>query len=77
MIQKFKKANALRGRVEVPGDKSISHRALMMAALAEGESRIKGLSPGLDVASTAGCLRALGVDIQSAEKMLSSCAGPG
>ena len=50
--------------VEVPGDKSISHRALMLAALAEGESRIDHLATGADVRSTAGCLRSLGAKIE-------------
>lgn len=79
MIQKFQKASALRGRIEVPGDKSISHRALMLAALAVGESRIEGLSPGLDVASTAACLRALGVRIEAEGKntFIVQGAGPG
>ena len=49
--------------VRVPGDKSISHRALMFAALAEGESRMAGLAPGDDVRSTARCLAQLGVPL--------------
>lgn len=49
--------------IRVPGDKSISHRALLMAALATGESRLSGLLPGEDCRSTAACLRALGVGI--------------
>ena len=49
--------------LRVPGDKSISHRALMFAALAEGESRIAGLAPGGDVRSTARCLAQLGVPL--------------
>lgn len=49
--------------VRVPGDKSIGHRAVMLAALADGESRITGLSGGEDNRSTVACLRALGVDI--------------
>jgi 3-phosphoshikimate 1-carboxyvinyltransferase len=54
----------LRGEgVSVPGDKSISHRALLFAALAEGESRIAGLAPGGDVRSTARCLAQLGVPL--------------
>ena len=58
----------LRGPVHaeglrVPGDKSISHRALLFAALAEGESRIAGLAPGDDVRSTARCLAQLGVPL--------------
>jgi 3-phosphoshikimate 1-carboxyvinyltransferase len=49
--------------VRVPGDKSISHRALLFAALAEGESRIAGLAPGGDVRSTARVLAQLGVPL--------------
>ena len=54
----------LVGRVEVPGDKSISHRALMFAALAVGESRIEGLLEGEDVLATAAALRAMGATIE-------------
>lgn len=53
----------LRGRVRVPGDKSISHRALMFSALAVGESRIEGLLEGEDVLATAAALRAMGAEI--------------
>ncbi|HEU4641521.1 MAG TPA: 3-phosphoshikimate 1-carboxyvinyltransferase [Gemmatimonadaceae bacterium] len=53
----------VEGRVRVPGDKSISHRALMLAALAEGTSRIRDILPSADVHSTAGVLRALGVQV--------------
>jgi 3-phosphoshikimate 1-carboxyvinyltransferase len=49
--------------VRVPGDKSISHRALMFAALAEGETRIAGLAPGDDVRSTARVLAQMGVPL--------------
>src|SRR3954447_2953793 len=49
--------------VRVPGDKSISHRALICAALASGRSRIRNILPSADVQSTAGVLRALGVAI--------------
>jgi len=52
-------------RLRVPGDKSISHRALMLAALGNGRSRIRGILVSADVHSTAGVLRALGVDIPS------------
>ncbi|HVE78302.1 MAG TPA: 3-phosphoshikimate 1-carboxyvinyltransferase [Gemmatimonadaceae bacterium] len=51
------------GRVEVPGDKSISHRALMLAALAHGRSRIRSILRSADVESTAAVCRALGVAI--------------
>jgi len=53
----------LRGSVEVPGDKSISHRALILNAVAAGPARIQNLATGEDVASTARCLRALGVKV--------------
>ena len=51
------------GELQVPGDKSISHRALICGALAEGKSRIRGILPSADVQSTAGVLRTLGVGI--------------
>ncbi len=53
----------LGGRVRVPGDKSISHRALMLAALAVGRSRIDGLLEGEDVHATAAAMRAMGATI--------------
>ena len=51
------------GTVRVPGDKSISHRALILSAVATGSSRIRGILESADVHSTAGALRALGVGI--------------
>lgn len=51
------------GSLRVPGDKSISHRSLILGALAEGTSRITGILESADVHSTAGVLRALGVDV--------------
>ena len=53
----------LQATLRVPGDKSISHRALMIAALAEGESVVTGLSDGDDVARSASALQALGISI--------------
>lgn len=58
-------ARSLEGQVRTPGDKSISHRALLLAALAEGRSFIEGLSEGDDVACTAACMRALGADVRT------------
>ncbi|WP_255108108.1 3-phosphoshikimate 1-carboxyvinyltransferase [Synechococcus sp. RedBA-s] len=55
--------HSLRGTVRVPGDKSISHRALLFGAIAEGETCIEGLLPAEDPLSTAACLRAMGVSI--------------
>jgi 3-phosphoshikimate 1-carboxyvinyltransferase len=54
---------ALRGRIQVPGDKSISHRALMLGAIAAGETTIEGLLLGEDPRSTAACFRAMGAEI--------------
>lgn len=54
----------VNGTVTVPGDKSISHRAAIVAACSEGESRIDGFAPGLDCRSTLECLRQLGVEIR-------------
>jgi 3-phosphoshikimate 1-carboxyvinyltransferase len=56
-------ATAVRGQVRPPGDKSISHRYAMLAALADGTTTIRGYSTGADCASTLGCLRRLGVAI--------------
>lgn len=53
----------VRGTVRVPGDKSISHRALILAALSDGASSLRGLAESADVAATAGVLRALGAMI--------------
>lgn len=54
------RASALHGSLRVPGDKSASHRALMLSALASGTSTIEGLSPGLDVAATSAIMVQLG-----------------
>lgn len=56
----------MRGTVHVPGDKSVSHRAAMFAAIANGESKISNFSASADCASTIACLRELGVDIERA-----------
>lgn len=55
----------MQGRTTVPGDKSISHRALLISALAEGKSEIRGLNRGADCIRTLTCLRNLGVEIAS------------
>jgi len=61
------RSEGLAGSLRVPGDKSISHRALMLAALAVGESTIDGLLEGEDVMRTAAALRALGAEIARGE----------
>jgi 3-phosphoshikimate 1-carboxyvinyltransferase len=57
------KSSALKGAADIPGDKSISHRALMLGGLAVGETQITGLLEGEDVHATAAALRALGVTV--------------
>jgi len=57
----------LSGRVTVPGDKSISHRSLMLSSLAVGGSRIEGLLEGEDVLATAAAMRAMGATIERSE----------
>jgi 3-phosphoshikimate 1-carboxyvinyltransferase len=64
VIATVRKAARLEGDVRLPGDKSISHRALILGSLADGWSRVHGLSEGADVRSTASCLRALGAEIE-------------
>jgi 3-phosphoshikimate 1-carboxyvinyltransferase len=63
----FEPGAPLRGTVQVPGDKSISHRSLMLCALAVGESRVSGLLEGEDVLATAAAMRALGATIERGE----------
>ena len=63
MLLQASPGGPLRGHVAVPGDKSISHRALILGALAEGETRIEGLSEGADVLATAAALRAFGAEV--------------
>lgn len=67
---KITAGRALRRTLTVPGDKSISHRALLLGALAKGTSRIRGLQGGLDVAATRACLEALGVPIREVGEAL-------
>jgi len=61
--RRFCAPGPLRGRIRVPGDKSISHRSIMLGALALGETRISGLLEGEDVLSTAGAMRAMGATV--------------
>ena len=58
-----RKSGPLTGRAEVPGDKSISHRALIFGAMAVGETRITGLLEGQDVLDTAKAMRAFGAEV--------------
>ncbi len=60
----IKPAANIRGETRVPGDKSISHRALLLGAVAEGETVLRGACPGRDCLSTADCLSRLGVSVR-------------
>ena len=73
----FAPTGPLRGAIRVPGDKSISHRALMFAGLAVGRSRITGLLEGEDVLATAAAMRAFGAQITRADDGVWSVDGAG
>src|SRR6201987_2831676 len=67
----------LTGRVRVPGDKSISHRALILGALAVGETRISGLLEGEDVLNTAKAMRDLGAKVERTGNFVWKVSGVG
>src|SRR5579863_10302227 len=60
-------ARSIAGALRLPGDKSISHRYAMLAAIAEGTTRLENFSTGADCASTLACLAALGVRVERNE----------
>ncbi|HWT26295.1 MAG TPA: 3-phosphoshikimate 1-carboxyvinyltransferase, partial [Mobilitalea sp.] len=60
-----KKRGPLKGQIKVPGDKSISHRAVMFGALAEGKTEVTDFLQGADCLSTIRCFKQLGIDIQN------------
>ncbi len=62
--RRFSAAASLTGRIRVPGDKSISHRSIMLGALAVGETRVTGLLEGEDVLATAAAMRAMGASVE-------------
>ena len=67
LVKVLKSGSTLAGRVKVPGDKSISHRALLFGAISKGTTTIKGILPAEDPLSTANCLRSMGVKITNIE----------
>jgi 3-phosphoshikimate 1-carboxyvinyltransferase len=73
--REFTGGRSLRGTTSVPGDKSISHRALLLAALAEGTSTIRGLSGGDDVVRTRRAVTALGAQISEVEDTVTVVGG--
>lgn len=60
----IKEAKKLRGEITVPGDKSISHRGIMLGSLAEGDTRLHGFLEGADCLSSISCFRKMGIDIE-------------
>jgi 3-phosphoshikimate 1-carboxyvinyltransferase len=74
---KLTPARSLTGRLRLPGDKSISHRAALIAALARGSSEISNFSTAQDCASTLGCLRSLGVSIEHKDDRIVIAGGQG
>ena len=78
MDQIIRSPERLAGSLAVPGDKSVSHRSLILNAIANGSATVTGISDGADVRSTAACLRAMGVSIEPLDEPGSfSVAGPG
>src|SRR5215470_6491872 len=72
---KLNPARQISGRLQLPGDKSISHRAALIAALASGSSEITNFSSARDCASTIACLRGLGVSIEQRNERLIFAGG--
>ena len=66
MQKRIAPASSIGGAISLPGDKSISHRYAMLAAIASGTTRIRNYSTGADCHSTLGCVRALGIDVEGA-----------
>lgn len=66
----IKKINSINGTVEVPGDKSISHRAVMLGALADGDTEIYGFLKGADCLATIDCFRKMGIDIEETDEKI-------
>lgn len=70
MREKIHPTTSISGAIQLPGDKSISHRYAMLAAIAEGASQIANYSTGADCQSTLGCVRALGAKVESRDGVL-------
>jgi 3-phosphoshikimate 1-carboxyvinyltransferase len=60
----LEKVNKLKGNISIPGDKSISHRSLILGSIAQGETRISNFLNSLDCLKTLECMRALGAEIE-------------
>jgi len=68
--QTIQKATSVRGEITCPGDKSLSHRAVILASVAEGTSKISGLSGASDVRDTVKCIKQLGVSIRGRKNLV-------
>ena len=75
--RRFAASGPLRGTIRVPGDKSISHRSLMLGALAVGKTTIRGLLEGEDVLATAAAMRAMGATIERSDDGIWTVHGVG
>ena len=67
-VLRVRRSEGLRGEVRVPGDKSISHRAVILGAIAEGETRVKGFLAAEDTVNTARAFQAMGVELEGLEE---------
>lgn len=77
LINPSREGISVQGKLTIPGDKSISHRALMLGAIAEGETVIEGLLLGEDPRSTATCFRAMGAEISELNSQRVTVTGVG
>lgn len=67
---KFKKISHLRGEITIPGDKSISHRGIMLGSIAKGTTRISNFLQGADCLSTISCFSKMGIDIENSKEQV-------
>lgn len=70
MIMEYQKVSKLKGSVTIPGDKSISHRAVMFGALAKGTTQVTNFLQGADCLSTIACFRKLGIQIENTQEQI-------
>jgi 3-phosphoshikimate 1-carboxyvinyltransferase len=78
MVQEFEKISQVHGELELPGDKSISHRAVMFSSMAKGKSRILNLSNSDDVRSTKECFETMGIEFtETGEGLIVTGSGAG
>src|SRR6056297_503590 len=77
MVYQVNPAEKISGEIKVPGDKSISHRSLILSSIAEGESEIEGLLEAEDCLSTMGIMRDLGIEIEKKAKERYTIKGKG